>query len=106
MKLQHGYDTMLNKRASGRSIEICIVFFFDRMRGMICRDNINAIIDNGFQNFLLIVCCFDGWIPFDVHSQSSIVSIIKPKMMNTGFGSNFLFRERYRVIKVKSLFCG
>ncbi len=99
VKLQHGHYTVLHQRPARRSFEIGAVLLFLRVWRVVCGYHIDTIVQQGFEDLLLVCGGLYGGVPLDAGAQALIIRVVEPEMVYAGFGRDLFLRQRYGVIE-------
>lgn len=73
------------------------------MRGVIGGNNINAPIQDCGEDGFPIRRAFNRRIPFDQCTEPSIITVVKPEVVNTGFGRDTFFFQGSCVVEQAGL---
>ena len=79
---------MLHQWSSGRGFEIASLFFFPGMGGVVSGHHVNFVAEQCMPQRIPVFTAFYRRIPFDGRSQTGVIILCEPQMMDADFSGD------------------
>ena len=86
---QHHHERMLHQRRTGRAFGVHIFLFFQSVRRMVGRNNVDPVVQQRFPKRFPVFLAFYCGIPFDKRTFGFVIFIGEMQVMDADFSRDF-----------------